>query len=195
MLWGLPDLTEKSCALSKGRAFRHAFTWLGGLPGSLKERCVGNRVNRILLCQTFLEQHSSLAEQQKPVPSLFSVNWEIHKLQEWRQQSYMESIETRSPGEACFFHCGPVEFHTRGLGFCSSSHSCPLTALWHYSPTSLSPPRDHKPLWRYNLYINSSHVSPTAFVQTLQVVGPQKIDGKTDFLADVICCKTNFTQC
>lgn len=124
-LWGLPDLTDKSRVLSRGRAFQRAFTWLVGLPGSLKDRCVGNGVNRILLGQTFPSRAAQFSCWAATANALFSVNWEIHKLQEGCQQSCVESGETQ---EKLARFTDPVELHTRGLVSCSSSRSCPLPA-------------------------------------------------------------------
>lgn len=73
-------MTENSCAFSKGRASQHAFTWLAGLPGSLKDRCVGNGVNRICCFRLFpLEQHSSLAEQQQQLEKFTSCKSDVSR--------------------------------------------------------------------------------------------------------------------
>lgn len=74
----LLDSTEKSCALSKGRAFQRRFMWHIRLPGFLKARCVRKGVNKQNLT-TFrllpLELPSSTAEQGQPIASCCSLSF------------------------------------------------------------------------------------------------------------------------
>ena len=119
------------------------------------------------------------------MPSLFSVNWEIHKLQERRQQSYVESGETQKLARLTVI---PWSSTLQAWGPAAHPALAPSLLLVLVTYISLSPVGSRAPVKVQPIY-NSSRLAPTALWTTLQVVGPQKIDGKTDFPVDVTCYK------